>query len=393
MSASPTGRLPEDDVSAMFDTVKGVAERHCAQIETYTATVTKPVAILETQEILPGVVLEMVKKMANDLGALGGELFNTSVTMVQHLATARQLFGEGTAERRDLDALAERVQAESSSFMRALSRTRSLLELEDKADGSALFEMIRSLSTDPDSSEREWGWDIAIRRYRTRPHEARFRDADHGGPLHVVVAEGGPLRVVRAICEAYPAAAVLQNERNGCTPLLAAATDVCSDEVFAYLLERSVPPTAAEIEGVFKDAGLPSLTCSVIQELVLPMLGEPLLFRSVSGIGIVPDGGTVLHHMVHFGQSPLDRVRAVIRLKPQALSVVDENGDTPLHRACQDNRSSPSFAPIEVLRFVAESFPEAKSMENDDGMTPLQVAQSYRETSQNQGRLSILTPA
>lgn len=99
--------------------------------------------------------------------------------------------------------------------------------------------------------------------------------------------------------------------------------------------------------------------------------------RSASPIpsfpGQQPFDGLFPLHFASLIKCPFDIIQKLIRAYPGALTVKGASGGlTPLHMVCNRRKV------LEVIRLLIESGPEALSMISDDGFTPLHCALAHR---------------
>jgi hypothetical protein len=179
---------------------------------------------------------------------------------------------------------------------------------------------------------------------KTHPEAAQQADVNGWLPLHVAVryASAGPA-TLQLLIDANPAAAQHKTFK-GLLPMhLAAMHTGRGDYVAAECVRRLLKayPAAAR---------------------------EPS-----------PSGYQPLHYVAWFmgGDAAAACMRLLLEVHPAAAGVKSTSGDLPLHLLTQ-NETGP---PAAVVRVLVDAFPEALSVRDEHGLTPLQTAELW-------GRLS-----
>jgi len=71
-----------------------------------------------------------------------------------------------------------------------------------------------------------------------------------------------------------------------------------------------------------------------------------------------------------YSNASLDVVKVLMKSYPDAVRVRDENGELPLHIACQE-------APLDVIEALVDAYPEGIKIENEFGEFPLSRAMNH----------------
>lgn len=199
------------------------------------------------------------------------------------------------------------------------------------------------------------------------PNDAKFVDKYHGWtPLMKAVNNRMPLSIVRRIWLAWPAAVVTTNKRKKLPLFYAIEADRGNnwngyDDVYQFLFDRSRVFSAGVLASVIRP--LPEL---LIQNLILPFVGDPLL-------GQDSDGNWSLLHSIVMRNASVDKISQFIQHVPKALTLKSVFQSTPLHEACR----SGSANAYEVIRLILLSCPESASLRTKDGNTPMHLACKY----------------
>jgi len=215
-------------------------------------------------------------------------------------------------------------------------------------------------------------WQESIRCAKRYPNEARtwvYRNEDNRGgilwkmlPLHAAITLEAPVQVVRAVVDAYPAAAKEKDDQGNLPIHLASNHYDPDDEVIAFLI--GVYP-----EGIGRNDGMKGL-CIVDYDHNSPELHKLILIRSwqevVMRVDIHPieaatwtlkmdrNGRVELRflaiHLAIAYDAPLPVIESLIKAFPQSIKCVDDKGMIPLKRELSKKNQR-----REVLRSLLKS--------------------------------------
>uniref|UniRef100_A0A7R9WFK0 Uncharacterized protein n=1 Tax=Pseudictyota dubia TaxID=2749911 RepID=A0A7R9WFK0_9STRA len=156
-----------------------------------------------------------------------------------------------------------------------------------------------------------------------------------------------------------------QGERTADNLFLAIERQSATDEI-RELLKTCPASSLGETDSMGSPPLLRAVQCQAPLGTVLALLRE----CSKTGVGMTdPYGRTALHWLIEEGY-PSEEILAVLNAHPQAVSMVDGFGSTPLHYIARKRLIRRTYD-SSVLRKVIEADPEAIRALDGRGRTPL----------------------
>lgn len=140
-----------------------------------------------------------------------------------------------------------------------------------------------------------------------------------------------------------------------------------SHDVISYLLQFDAK--AVEMPDCTGQLALHAACCSPSNNAVSPAAIHSLIRHYPQAVTMVDNKGrTPLHHACSNPAITLPVIQCLIRHYAAAVRIKDENEMLPLHRACWYG------VPIEVVDFLVDQYPEASQCPDEDGELPLHLA-------------------
>ncbi|CAE7502307.1 BAD1 [Symbiodinium microadriaticum] len=180
-------------------------------------------------------------------------------------------------------------------------------------------------------------------------------------PLSMAVARANPsLDVVTTIIRAFPSAAKVA-DRDLAFPFMYAAAWNDSTAIVEHL--RELHPASVEKADIYGFRALHYAAYVGSTEMVLYLLRlNPKAARQANQYGVLPLNACVVNN-----RGGVEMARAVHAAYPAAVTIADNNGLIPLHKAAQ-------FANLDVVTFVFNAYPEGIATADEEGMLPLHYA-------------------
>jgi len=194
------------------------------------------------------------------------------------------------------------------------------------------------------------------------PDSVMEKNQDGMTGLHTAVLEGLPVDVTQKLLNVCPNAATVKDTDAGMTPLMYAILNDAPMNVIQALLEAC--PESASIP----DAdGTSPFCCGIAKVEVL----QAILDTDSSAVRAVDkEGSTPLHFAVK-ERVPASVIEFLLKAYPDATTVKDTHGRTPLHNALGNHGSSHHRAPHEVVQLLLKACPDAAKEKDEMGRTPL----------------------